>query len=66
MRSRPRRRPSAGSIETDSLEDKLVRFFLDVPDTPENRAFFLQTKDRLKKRFEQVEIWITTFSIEVL
>jgi len=43
-----------------------VRFFLDVPDTSENRAFFLQTKERLKQRFAQTEIWITTFPVETL
>lgn len=47
-------------------EDKMVRIFADVPDTAENLAFFLQIKERLKKRFEQEEIWITTFPIEVI
>ena len=47
-------------------EDKMVRIFADVPDTAENLAFFLQAKERLKGRFEQEEIWITTFPIEVI
>ena len=51
---------------TQSDEDKLVRFFLDVPDTTENRAFFREAKERLKARFQQEEIWITTYPIEVL
>jgi hypothetical protein len=37
-----------------------------VEDTPENRAFFLALKETLKERFQQVEIWITTHTIEVL
>ena len=51
---------------TDSEGDKLVRIFLDVPDSPENRAFFSEAKERLKTRFEQEEIWITTHVIERL
>ena len=51
---------------THSEGDKLVRFFLDVPDTGENRAFFREAKERLKARFQQVEIWITTYPIETL
>ncbi len=47
-------------------EDKMVRIFADVPDTAENVAFFLQMKERLKQRFEQEEIWITTFRVEVI
>ena len=52
--------------ETGSAEDRLVRFFLDVPDTPENLAYFRETKERLKERFQQEEIWITTHLVEVL
>lgn len=47
-------------------EDKMIRIFADVPDTAENLAFFLQTKERLKERFEQEEIWITTYLVEVI
>ena len=47
-------------------EDKMIRMFADVPDTAENLAFFLQAKTRLKERFEQEEIWITTFPVEVI
>ena len=52
--------------ETGSTEDRLVRYFTDVPDTPENLAFFREEKQRLKQRFRQEEIWITTHPIEVL
>ena len=52
--------------DTDSEGDKLVRFFLDVPDTEENRAFFREAKERLKARFQQIEIWITTYAVERL
>jgi hypothetical protein len=51
---------------TKSEGDKLVRMFLDVPDTAENRAYFQAAKERLKARFQQVEIWITTYPVETL
>jgi hypothetical protein len=46
--------------------DQLIRVFVDVADTTENRQFFVQFKERLKKRFEQVDIWLTTYLIEVI
>jgi hypothetical protein len=52
--------------ETASEDDELVRMFVDVPDTDENRAFFSQAKERLAERFEQVEIAISTFAVERL
>lgn len=52
--------------ETSAREDRLVRYFTDVPDTPENLAFFRAEKERLKERFQQEEIWIATHPIEVL
>lgn len=46
--------------------DDLKRFFIDVPDTPENRDFFRDLKRRLAERFCQDEIWMTTHPVEVL
>ena len=48
------------------FRDELVRIFLDVPDTTENRQFFIQFKQSLKERFQQLDIWLTTHSIEVI
>lgn len=48
------------------FRDRLVQVFMDVPDTAENRQFFVQFKERLKVRFEQLEIWLTTHPIEVI
>src|SRR2546422_11458851 len=48
------------------FRDDLVRVFVDVPDLSTNRQFFLQFKDRLKTRFGQIEIWMSTYAIEVL
>ncbi|MHA3772777.1 hypothetical protein ACXR0O_14685 [Verrucomicrobiota bacterium sgz303538] len=47
-------------------EDTMVRLFADVPNTPESMAFFLKAKARLKERFQQEDIWITTHVVEVV
>lgn len=45
--------------------DELIRLFVDVADTAGNRKFFRGLKERLKKRFLQIDIRITTYLIEV-
>lgn len=52
--------------EGQSFRDELVRIFVDVPDTPENRKYFEEYKEQLKARFRQLDIWMTTYPIEVL
>jgi hypothetical protein len=47
-------------------EDTLVRFCVDVDDTPENRQFFVNWKPALLQRFQQVEIYITSLAIDVI
>lgn len=49
-----------------SFRDDMVRVFVDVPDTVENRRFFVDFKELLKTRFKQIDIWMTTYSLEVL
>src|SRR5438552_2886943 len=46
--------------------DTLMRVFVDVADLPENREFFAPFKERMKARFRQVDIWLTTYPIEAL
>jgi hypothetical protein len=46
--------------------DELLRIFVDVPDTPESRRFFTDYKDRLKTRLKQIDIWMTTYPIELI
>jgi hypothetical protein len=71
-----RRRFGAVSSETQVIRgiweqqgrtyrDDLTRIFVDVPDLPENRHFFQEFKDRLKQRFRQIDVWITTYPVEV-
>ena len=52
--------------EGQAYKDDLMRLFADVPDTSENRQWFLQFKERLKRDFQQIDIWMITHPIEVL
>ena len=52
--------------EGEVYRDDLVRVFADVADSAENRAWFLQLKERLKRDFDQLDIWMITHPIEVL
>ena len=52
--------------EGESYRDELVRVYLDVQDVPENRKFFSQFKEPLKARFRQIDIWLTTYSLDVI
>ena len=52
--------------EGQSYRDDLIRLFVDVADEPESRQFFLTYKEQLKTRFQQLDIWMTTYLIEVL
>ena len=72
-----RRRFGAVSSETQTIlgmwehegstyRDELARVFVDVPDIPESRQFFAEYKERLKTRLKQIDIWMTTYPIEVL
>jgi hypothetical protein len=40
-----------------------VRVFVGVPDLPEHVQFF---QELLKERFQQLDIWMTTYPLEVL
>ncbi len=52
--------------EDQLFRDELIRVFVDTPDVPESRQFFLEFKERLKARFQQIDIWMTTYPIEIL
>ena len=49
-----------------TYRDKQVRVFVDVADTPDNRRFFVELKERLKRRFHQLDIWVTTHPLEIV
>lgn len=48
------------------FRDDLVCVFVDVPDLPEHYQFFIEFKGRMKTRFQQHDIWMTTYPLEVL
>lgn len=52
--------------EGEIYRDDLVRVFVDVIDDADNLTFFREFKERLKTRFEQVDIWLTSHPIDVL
>jgi len=47
-------------------EDTSVRLTLDVDDTVENRQFFLDFKATLLQRFEQMEIYLASYPVDIL
>jgi hypothetical protein len=49
-----------------TFRDNLTRFFVDVPDLPEHRAFFKGFKQTLKQRFRQVDVWIISHPVDVI
>jgi hypothetical protein len=46
--------------------DNNTRLTLDVEDSPQNRSFFITLKESLKKRFGQLDIWITSYIVDVI
>ena len=53
-------------LEGIVYRDDLMRLFVDVADTVENRRFFLQFKEQVKTDFQQLDIWLTSYPIDVL
>ena len=66
----------AASYETQKVEghwrqggvlyrDTLVRIVVDVPDSAQSRQWMKQFKNRCKTRFEQLELWMVSYRVEV-
>ncbi len=47
-------------------EDDLLRFIVDVDDTPEHQQFFVDFKMALLERFDQIEIYIASYPVDIL
>jgi hypothetical protein len=45
--------------------DDLMRIFVDVEDTQENRDFFRVFRERIRVRFQQIAIWMTSHPIDI-
>lgn len=52
--------------EGSQFEDELRRFTVDVEDTPENQQFFVDFKQKLLERFEQIEIYLASYPVDLL
>ena len=52
--------------QTEVFRDELMRVFIDVEDTTDNRTFFVSLKQRLKSQFQQLDIWLTSYPVDVL
>jgi hypothetical protein len=50
----------------EQFEDELIRLVVDVDDTPETEQFFRDFKERLKERFQQLDIWLVALSLRIL
>jgi len=50
----------------ETYHDELLRIFVDVPRSDDHERFFSEFKERLKSRFQQLEIWVTSHDIRVL
>jgi hypothetical protein len=66
----------AASYETQKVEghwrqsgilyrDDLVRIVVDVPESPRNRQWMRQFKERWKVRLEQLELWMVSYRIDI-
>src|SRR5947209_18295036 len=47
-------------------EDESVRISIDVDDSSENQLFFVQLKANLLERFEQIEVYIAHYPVDIL
>lgn len=45
--------------------DSLSKIVIDVEDTDENRQWMRDYKARWKERFEQIELWLVSYEIDV-
>jgi hypothetical protein len=52
--------------EGREYRDELVRIWVDTSDHRNALSFFRSYKKRLKRRFGQLDIWITTYPVTVI
>jgi hypothetical protein len=50
----------------ERFADETLRLITDAADTPETRQFFAEFKLLLRDRFEQIEVYIVSYPIEVV
>ena len=47
-------------------DDLIADTFVDVPDLAANRQFFVEFKQRAKTRFQQIDLLVTTYPLDLL
>src|SRR5438552_254012 len=47
------------------FEDTNIKVVIDLEDTSDTDAFFQQFKQTLKARFDQIDIWMISYRIEI-
>lgn len=52
--------------EGDVFRDTNTRLIVDVPDSEDHRTFFIAFKEKLKVRFDQIDIWLISHPIDVI
>lgn len=52
--------------EGHRYEDFAAKVVVDVDDMPENRQFFIDYKSKLLERFEQIDMYIVSYPVEVV
>lgn len=53
-------------FEGQRYDDHLMRMFVVVIQSKENKEFFREFKERLKERLQQKDIWITAHTVQVV
>jgi hypothetical protein len=48
------------------FEEEMRRFTVDVDNTAGNRQFFARYKGKLRERFEQIEIYIVSYLVDIV
>ena len=66
FQQRRKRSGANGHTRGKIYQDPMVRLFVDAPDDDDARRFFAQYKEVLKERYRQLDIWMTTYPLEVL
>jgi len=47
------------------IRDNLVKIVVDIPDTPENRKWMREYKQRWRSQLRQIELWMISYAVEV-
>jgi hypothetical protein len=52
--------------EGQRFEDESVRFIVDVADSEETLYFFVNFKTKLLERFQQIDIYVASYPVDII